>query len=100
MKLFVAIFVAALISIAYAEKNSNKQNNANFRKMVKEASDFVNSFDGTPQQFQEIVKSQCPSGDDISPDKAEKFSNAVCKKIRKNSNFSCDDFKAAVSQCQ
>lgn len=100
MKLFITVFIAAFIAIVYSQKTSNNQGNSDFRKMVRDASEFVNNFNGTIAQFQAAVKSKCLNAGNFTPDQAKRFLNAVCKKVKNDSNYSCDDFKAAAAQCQ
>ncbi|CAG9810168.1 unnamed protein product [Chironomus riparius] len=99
MKILIAILIAAFIATVYSEKGAKKQSNSDFRQMVKEASDFINSFNGTAQEFESIVKSECSNGADFTPAQAERYITAVCKKVNKKSIFTCSDFRTIVSQC-
>lgn len=100
MKLFIAIFVTALIAAAQCGQTGNKPKPKEFQKMVKETATFVNTFSGNNDQFQAAVNDQCSRAPkDLTQQQINQFTNAVCDQIKPSSNYQCDDFKAAVANC-
>lgn len=101
MKLFIAIFVTVLIAAAQCAQTGNRPSHKDFQKMVKETATFVNTFSGNSDQFQNAVNDQCSKAPkDLTDAQINQFTNAVCDKIKPSSNYQCDDYKAAVANCQ
>lgn len=100
MKLFIAIFVAVLIATVQSGQTGSKPGPKEFQKITKEAANFVNTFSGNNDQFQEAVNNQCARAPkNLTPAQINQFTNAVCDQIKPNANYQCDDFKAAVANC-